>query len=117
MRSVADYLQHCEPNVPVFVVSGFMCLPLDYYCGASREIYAVNDVVGNRESLDRVLAAMRELAGHGGRYLVVYSREFYGDPDALLLTALDHTGSVRQVFKAPGVVVYHGKFAMPVAID
>jgi len=57
------------------------------------------------------LAQVESLSGAGGRFWLVYSRSFHGDPQGLLIRYLKERRLVELEREFPGVMLYRGQLA------
>jgi hypothetical protein len=141
IRGVAGYLEaEPSRHAPVFVVSDYMAPPVRYYLNGERTLHrwlpytpdegqtyeAVQlswvihprseaDVRGSAPlddaAIEKWLADLRSLAGEEGRFWLIYSRPFHGDPEARLLSLLKRRGWIEFEREFPGVLLYRGKLA------
>lgn len=114
LRAVRDYLtSQPEAGIPIFVLSGYMVAPVQYYLGDRRAIYGVPDPPMDSA---RVSAALRLIAARtaaGKPYWLVYTRPFQGDPDGMVLRALEERDHLQAMARFAGVVLYRGVISAP----
>ncbi len=114
IRAAAGYLrEQGSPAESVFVVSDYMVEPLRYYLNEfmpaielpTRGVWSV--VFKNEETVRQAVESLRENAA--GRYWLLYSREYHGDPSSLLLSELKNHHQLIEVKQFAGVKLYSGK--------
>jgi 4-amino-4-deoxy-L-arabinose transferase-like glycosyltransferase len=96
-----------DPGEPVFVVSGYMAAPLDYYLDDRwmlRPLWSDETVA----SPDPALRKIRESVPPGAAFWLVYSRPFDGDPEGRLRNALEAHAGLRRRTEVAGMVLYKG---------
>jgi hypothetical protein len=137
LRSVAAYLEkQAPPSAPIVCVADYMAQTLrmylngsetlvswlqdDYQGGAGNEprgrIILPRTQEGTRGSAPFDPAAVEKwqgeiasLAGPDGRFWLVYTREFHGDPGGLLLKELTRRGLIERERDFAGAVLYRGR--------
>ncbi len=114
LRSAAAFIQaDATPNEPVFVVSDYMVEPLRYYLdGRPRAIelptVGVWSVVFHEDqTVEQGVQSINQHAS--GRFWLVYSREYHGDPQGKFLHQLTQRFELTKVAHYAGVQVYTGQ--------
>jgi uncharacterized membrane protein len=108
-RGAARHLaSHADPATPVFVMSGYMAIPLSYYLGEARELRRLPNVFTSPE-LERALSLIRAHAQADSSFWLVYSRAFHGDPNGELLKALRDRAHLILQATLPGIDLYEGQ--------
>lgn len=104
MRAVARFLEAAEPR-PVLVCAGYMDRPLKKYMAHPETIIRVRDrsCAGSDEE------AIAKIQSYKEPFWFVYSREFHGDPEGAILSAIREHGELQSELEAAGVVVYDGR--------
>jgi hypothetical protein len=96
-----------DASTPVFVISGYMANPVEYYLDASRTLsplwYAQTNL-----SPGTGLGTIRRTTGFGRTFWLLYSRPFDGDPHGRILDDLEHLAHLRLMAEVPGFQMYRG---------
>jgi hypothetical protein len=109
MRGLSAYLKsQPESGLPIFVLSGYMAAPLQYYMGPGRVIYALPSSLQDSWGAFPALRFIESRTAARKPYWLVYSREFHGDPQDSMREALQQRDSLRVVARFAGVVLYRG---------
>ena len=96
-----------ETGAPVFVVSGYMAGPIDYYLRGARRLTPLSNAE-TRVSPDPALEIIRETVGAGKTFWFLYSRPFDGDPQGRLYQALERQARLQLTGEVPGIRFYRG---------
>jgi dolichyl-phosphate-mannose-protein mannosyltransferase len=109
MRALSAYLgSQPETGVPIFVLSGYMAAPLQYYMGPEHAIYSLRGSPQDTSGAFQALQLIESRITAGKPYWLVYSREFHGDPRGSVREALQQRDSLRVIARFAGVVLYRG---------
>jgi Dolichyl-phosphate-mannose-protein mannosyltransferase len=92
---------------PVFVVSGYMAAPLDYYLQDRRILRPLfsDETVASPEP---ALRKIRDSVVPGKKFWLVYSRPFDGDPQGRLRNQLRAEAGLRLRTEVAGMELYEG---------
>lgn len=120
MRSAVATLEaESAANVPVFVLSDYIAIVVRYYlhddCSHNeRPVIELPRQGGNRQSVDSendvadALTAISNGTQESNKFWLVYSREFHGDPQGLLLKDLIDRKVLHLKREFAGVQLYRG---------
>lgn len=110
-RSVAAYLAEVrEPDEAVHVLPGYLELVARHYQvpeDAVRPLPGEKEMVGTVDSVEEAERIASRLAESDQGYWLIYSREFHGDPEGLLLSMLLGRKQIELAGEFAGVKVYH----------
>jgi hypothetical protein len=107
VRSAAEFIAAEAPRAPVFVLSGYMDKPLAVYLPYEWPVYALP----NAEEENAIDSSADEVRNHvlpSDVFWLAYTREFHGDPDGALFTALDDDFDLKLAATFAGVRLYRG---------
>jgi hypothetical protein len=107
-RAVAAYVAAHDEQAPMFVLSGYMRLPLAAYMGRTRQPIALPDAGSDEKSDQLAIDIVRQTVLPGQRFWLAYTREFHGDPQGVQLAALENAFELRQVAAFAGFRLYQG---------
>ena len=102
MHAVAQFLEDREPH-PVLVCSGYMAKPLQAYLSPRFTVADMMDAGYTSGSVER---AIKQLSETESACWLVYSREFHGDPEGMILQAAKQQRAAALVHQAAGVRVF-----------
>ena len=91
----------------VFVVSGYMAMPIGYYLRNGRELIPLWNTQTVR-SADPAIEAIRASVPAGDTFWFLYSRPFDGDPHGRLYRELEQRGQLQFSAEVPGIRLYRG---------
>lgn len=109
VRSTAAYLSALRPDSgPVFVTSGYMREPLEYYLIRPMKVRSLPRVASPADS-DNALAMVRAALSPGGPFWLVYSRPWDDDPQGVIRDQLREHAELTLRAEYPGVGLYQGR--------
>lgn len=94
-------------STPVFIVSDYMAVPVDYYLKGTRRLQPLSRAQ-MLVSLEPVLDTIRREVPAGAHFWLLYSRPFDGDPGGRLKKALDRLAGLQLRSEVPGIEIYEG---------
>ncbi len=106
--------QHSSGGPSVFVVSDYMTSPLGYYASSRTSLVELpepgvfSNVVRSDADVDLALQTIRSNTNGESPFWLVYSRPFHGDPEGMLLQALEERTGLKHEGSFSGVDVYLG---------
>lgn len=106
-RAVAAYLQADQDGpAAVFVLSGYMIAPLEYYLPASWPVFPLPDATPDGLALEKAIALIQKQVSRSGKFWLAYSRAFHGDPQGDLFQGLSETFDLQLAAKFAGYRLY-----------
>lgn len=109
VRRTASFIQSASsPDAPVFVVADYMAPVVQYYLGKAWHVTPLPTAAA-RDSVMLAGEIVRDSTPPGGRFWLVYSRAFHGDPNGLLRDTFIDERLMRERQELPGVVIYEGR--------
>lgn len=109
VRGLAAFLRTQGPGAPVLLSTGYMAAPVRHYLGDEWTVMPVPGESAQGRELEDALRYVDSTAGKAGRFWLVYTREFHGDPQGRLLQALSSRRAVRLRARFAGIVLYAGE--------
>jgi hypothetical protein len=113
MRAAARFISAFDEQAPVFVISGYMADPLEYYLSGGRLAIPLPSIDSNTPAAHGAqyiaVRLIREHVPRGGVFWLVYSREFHGDPRGAMLAALTDDFSLTPQHSVAGARLYLGR--------
>jgi len=126
LRAAAQFLSgQTEADSPIFVLSGYMAKPLNDYLPEDRLAHPLGKTKGepetgdattgggegdsNRGEVEQARTLLAEIGRHdqaGSPILLVYTREFHGDPQGQIFQAIREVYDLRLVASFAGVRIY-----------
>jgi 4-amino-4-deoxy-L-arabinose transferase-like glycosyltransferase len=116
LRAAAAYLHmHADQSQPVFIVSDYLALAARYYLEEPWQVVELpragktNQVIANSSDLADADATLAAAARANQPFWLIYSREFHGDPEGLLVAHLIATRRLNLAAEFPGVSLYRSE--------
>jgi uncharacterized membrane protein len=116
LRSAAAYLHtHADQAQAVFIVSDYLSTAARYYLEEPWHVVELpraggdNGVVANTKDIVDADATLAAAALPNQPFWLIYSREFHGDPEGLLLQHLTAARHLSLVAEFPGVSLYRSE--------
>ena len=93
VAALGTYLRaHSAPGAEVFVTPPYMLALVRFYAGPDRLVLPLPSSSVQTSDPDAALQFLRDRAGTGRPFWVVYTRPFHADRDGLLLAGIDSLG-------------------------
>ena len=116
LRSAAAFLHmHADQAQPVFIVSDYLSTAAHYYLEEPWRVVELprpdgnNGVVRESGDLAEADATLAAAAKSDRPFWLIYSREFHGDPQGLLLKHLTATRHLNLAAEFAGVTLYRSE--------
>lgn len=116
LRGVASYLHtHADQAQPVFIVSDYLGLAAQYYLDEPWRVVTLpiadksNHVIAGSSDVNDADATLAAAAPQNQPIWLIYSREFHGDPQGLLLEHLKATRRLNLAAEFAGVSLYRSE--------
>lgn len=97
------------PGLPVFVLSDYMTEVVDYYLAPNQKSIGIETGEAEGNPVDAAIERISTTPSEQGDFLLVYTREFHGDPDGGILAALQGEFNLVLVHQVAGARIYLGK--------
>jgi hypothetical protein len=108
-RAVAKFVKEQDPKAPVFVLSGYMSVPLKAYLPAEASVVALPSADSSEDAVQQAVESVRQHTPQGRSFWLAYSRPFHGDPQGTLFAALDSAYELHGIVEFAGFHIYSGR--------
>lgn len=110
-RAAAAWLsEREEDDAPVFVLTGYMTVPVAHYVGGDRAVIPIRRLRGPMpERIERAFDAIESGVGGGDPYWLAYTRAFHGDPEGAILALLERRHGLQRMARFAGIEIYRGR--------
>jgi uncharacterized membrane protein len=116
LRGAAAYLHtQADQAQPVFIVSDYLAKAARYYLGDEWHVVELpragesSNTIREAADIAAADAALKAAAAAGRPFWLIYSREFHGDPEGLLLKHLIRERHLAPAADFAGVVLYRSE--------
>jgi uncharacterized membrane protein len=109
-RAAAAWLGEREDVAPVFVMTGYMSVPIRHYVGGDREVIPIRGLRGPMsQRIRRAFATLESRVAGGQPYWLAYTRSFHGDREGTIRTLLERRHGLAPTSRFAGIEIYRGR--------